>query len=84
MLSRPWVSSPPVPPMKSSQTQVVRFPEEDESMGEFSISFFGPDVDVCSFAFLIAGLENDYCYRCLVRVPLGLDDFHSFAGIHRN
>jgi hypothetical protein len=32
--------------MGSSQTQVVDFPEEDESIGEFSIAWFGPDVNV--------------------------------------
>jgi hypothetical protein len=51
MLTRPWVTSPPAPPIKSSQTQVVRFPEEDESMGEFSLTCFGPDVDVFPLRF---------------------------------
>ena len=32
--------------MKSSLSQVVEFPEDDESIGEFSITFFGPDVHV--------------------------------------
>jgi Zn-dependent M16 (insulinase) family peptidase len=43
---RPWVTSPVVPPLKSSQAKVVKFPEEDESIGEFSVTFFGPDVNV--------------------------------------
>jgi len=43
---RPWVTSPPVPCLKSSQSKVVEFPEEDESMGEFLFTCFGPEYDV--------------------------------------
>jgi Zn-dependent M16 (insulinase) family peptidase len=40
---RPWVDSPNPPALKESITQKVEFPEEDESSGEISIAFFGPD-----------------------------------------
>jgi hypothetical protein len=43
---RPWVTSPQAPPLKSSQSKVVEFPEEDESIGELTIYWFGPDVNV--------------------------------------
>lgn len=44
--ARPWVTSPPMSPLKSSQSKVVEFPEEDESIGEYVLSCFGPDVNV--------------------------------------
>ncbi|QDS67433.1 hypothetical protein FKW77_000317 [Venturia effusa] len=40
---RPWVDSQNPPALKESITQIVEFPEEDESTGEISIAFFGPD-----------------------------------------
>ncbi|KAF2405633.1 putative Zn2+-dependent endopeptidase [Trichodelitschia bisporula] len=40
---RPWVESTPAPPLKESIIQKVEFPEEDESSGEISITFVGPD-----------------------------------------
>jgi Zn-dependent M16 (insulinase) family peptidase len=43
---RPWVASPPVPPLKSSHSKVVTFPDEDESMGLFSFNCFGPEYEV--------------------------------------
>jgi Zn-dependent M16 (insulinase) family peptidase len=43
---RPWVTSPPVCPLKSSQSKVVEFPEEDESIGEYVLTCFGPDANV--------------------------------------
>jgi len=39
---RPWVDSKQVPPLQQSCTRVLEFPEEDESSGEITISFFGP------------------------------------------
>lgn len=39
---RPWVESTQTPPLKHSESQMVRFPDEDESMGEIMIHFFGP------------------------------------------
>lgn len=40
---RPWVDSRRAPMLKESVLQTVEFPEEDESAGEISIAFFGPD-----------------------------------------
>ncbi|KAL8857025.1 MAG: hypothetical protein Q9178_006430 [Gyalolechia marmorata] len=39
---RPWVESDPAPPLLKSTLEFVEFPEEDESSGEITISFFGP------------------------------------------
>ena len=41
--NRPWVDSKPAPPLEKSVTETVEFPEEDESSGEITISYFGPD-----------------------------------------
>jgi Zn-dependent M16 (insulinase) family peptidase len=40
---RPWVESKPTPPLTKSVIDIVEFPEEDESTGEISIAFIGPD-----------------------------------------
>jgi Zn-dependent M16 (insulinase) family peptidase len=40
---RPWVDSRRAPPLEESIIKTVEFPEEDESAGEISIAFFGPD-----------------------------------------
>ena len=42
---RPWVDSEPIPSLTNSVLETVEFPEEDESAGEISISFFGPNSD---------------------------------------
>lgn len=39
------MTSPAVPPLKVSISKVVEFPEEDESIGEFSVTCFGPDAN---------------------------------------
>ncbi|MCJ1281964.1 hypothetical protein MMC26_001287 [Xylographa opegraphella] len=39
---RPWVESPQPPPLKESTIDTIEFPEDDETSGEISISFFGP------------------------------------------
>ncbi|KAL9007095.1 MAG: hypothetical protein Q9188_000130 [Gyalolechia gomerana] len=39
---RPWVDSAPAPPLTKSVLETVEFPEEDESAGEITITFFGP------------------------------------------
>ena len=41
---RPWVYGRPTPPLELI-TEIVHFPEEDETMGEILISFFGPFYD---------------------------------------
>lgn len=40
---RPWTDSNPTKPLTETSVVRVEFPEEDESMGEISIAFFGPD-----------------------------------------
>ena len=40
---RPWVDSKQVPAPADSVTEVLDFPEADESMGEILISFLGPN-----------------------------------------
>ena len=39
---RPWIDSRQAPPLQKSIKEVVVFPEEDESSGQITISFFGP------------------------------------------
>jgi len=39
---RPWADSKPTPPLKETIVKRVQFPEEDESVGEVFIGFFGP------------------------------------------
>lgn len=40
--TRPWVESQPAPPLERSLLETVEFPEEDESSGEITVTFFGP------------------------------------------
>lgn len=42
---RPWVDSKPTPPLKQSIVERVEFPEQDESMGEILLGYFGPKYD---------------------------------------
>lgn len=42
---RPWVESNRTPPLEKSVVKTVEFPEEDESIGEILIGFFGPDTN---------------------------------------
>lgn len=46
LTERPWVDSPAVPALQKSQSILVEFPEEDESMGAFHVTYFGPDANV--------------------------------------
>ena len=39
---RPWIDSDTAQPLTKSVVETVEFPEEDESSGEITISFFGP------------------------------------------
>ncbi|KAL8673723.1 MAG: hypothetical protein Q9168_001884 [Polycauliona sp. 1 TL-2023] len=47
---RPWVESNPAPPLATSTLEFVEFPEEDESSGEITISFFGPSCNDLLYA----------------------------------
>lgn len=42
---RPWTESKRAPPLSKTTIETVKFPEEDESMGEVLVGFFGPDVN---------------------------------------
>lgn len=42
---RPWVESKRAPKLEKTTVETVHFPEEDESMGEVLVAFFGPDVN---------------------------------------
>ncbi|TKA21744.1 hypothetical protein B0A50_08750 [Salinomyces thailandicus] len=39
---RPWADSKPTPPLEKTIVKKVQFPEEDESVGEIVVGFFGP------------------------------------------
>ncbi|KAI0414168.1 Metalloenzyme, LuxS/M16 peptidase-like protein [Xylaria grammica] len=39
---RPWIESAQPPPLKETVIETVEFPEEDESVGDIVIAFFGP------------------------------------------
>lgn len=39
---RPWVDSKPTPKLKENRVETIRFPEEDESMGEITVGWLGP------------------------------------------
>ena len=43
--TRPWLESAPTPPLEKTIVETVDFPEEDESMGEVLLGFFGPKSD---------------------------------------
>ncbi|TDZ40042.1 Uncharacterized protein C8035_v004911 [Colletotrichum spinosum] len=40
---RPWIDSAQPPALKESVITTVEFPEEDESVGEITVAFFGPN-----------------------------------------
>lgn len=53
---RPWRESAQTPPLKEIIVERVEFPEEDESSGEITIAFLGPDLnDKISGRFDVAG-----------------------------
>jgi len=46
-MRRPWVTSPPIPPLECAVTTVVEFPEEEEnSPGQVNIVWRGPAYQV--------------------------------------
>jgi len=40
---RPWVESPQAPMLSETTIDTIQFPEEDESVGEISVAYMGPD-----------------------------------------
>ncbi len=49
---RPWIDSPQAPALQKSFTEIVKFPEEDESMGEISKPHFPAILFSCSNGLL--------------------------------
>lgn len=42
---RPWTESEPIQPLQETTVKKVKFPEEDESMGEIVVGYLGPPYD---------------------------------------
>ncbi|EMF10055.1 uncharacterized protein SEPMUDRAFT_158247 [Sphaerulina musiva SO2202] len=42
---RPWVDSTPTPKLAQTKVDTIKFPEEDESMGEVTVGYLGPKCD---------------------------------------
>jgi Zn-dependent M16 (insulinase) family peptidase len=79
---RPWLDSPQPPPLSKSISEVVEFPEEDESVGEISIRYFGPscnDLVHCKFLLSFSGLKlttTRYCTECFAHISCWLICLH--------
>lgn len=58
---RPWTESKQAPYLKETVVETVKFPEEDESMGEILVGFFGPD---CNDHLGCAALGIMLIYLC--------------------
>jgi len=59
---RPWVQSKRTPALKRTIVDTVKFPEDDESMGEILIGFLGPDCNDHLLGMCI-------CYMLIVPKP---------------
>jgi len=59
--TRPWVESKPTPALTKTIVDTVKFPEEDESMGEVLIGYLGPD---CNDAVASAAVSILLVYLC--------------------
>lgn len=59
--TRPWVDSKPTPPLTKTTVETVKFPEEDESMGEILVSFLGPSCNDHIAAAAVGVLLNYMC-----------------------
>ncbi|KAF7188172.1 hypothetical protein HII31_10457 [Pseudocercospora fuligena] len=42
---RPWVDSKPAPALTETKVDTIKFPEDDESMGEITVGYVGPKCD---------------------------------------
>lgn len=58
---RPFVDSPQPPPLKGTVVETVEFPEEDESIGEILVAFFGPS---CNDVLQSTALNILMTYLC--------------------
>ncbi|KAI8627623.1 Metalloenzyme, LuxS/M16 peptidase-like protein [Xylariaceae sp. FL1651] len=58
---RPWIESAQPPPIKETVIETVEFPEEDESVGDIVVAFFGPS---CTDAIDATALNVLLTYLC--------------------
>ncbi|KAK1835942.1 Metalloenzyme, LuxS/M16 peptidase-like protein [Podospora conica] len=58
---RPFVDSPQPPPLKETVVETVEFPEDDESIGEILVAFFGPS---CNDVLQTTALNILMTYLC--------------------
>ncbi|KJZ75005.1 hypothetical protein HIM_05491 [Hirsutella minnesotensis 3608] len=58
---RPWVESAQPPALKETTITTAEFPEEDESVGEILVGFFGPD---CTDLIATSALNVLLTYLC--------------------
>ncbi|KAI1658966.1 Metalloenzyme, LuxS/M16 peptidase-like protein [Daldinia decipiens] len=58
---RPWIESAQPPPLKKTIVETVEFPEEDESIGDMVVGFFGPS---CTDLIQSSGLTILLTYLC--------------------
>ena len=59
--TRPWTESRPTQPLEKTIVETVKFPEQDESMGEVVVGFLGPD---CNDHLACAALGILLIYLC--------------------
>lgn len=60
-LHRPWIDSAQPPALKETVVETVEFPEDDESIGEIVIGFFGPS---CTDVIATSALNILLTYLC--------------------
>lgn len=58
---RPWIESAQPPPLKETTVETVEFPEEDESVGDVVVAFFGPN---CTNVLETTALNVLLTYLC--------------------
>lgn len=58
---RPWIESAQPPPLEKTIVETVEFPEEDESIGDMVVGFFGPS---CTDIIQSSGLTILLTYLC--------------------
>jgi Zn-dependent M16 (insulinase) family peptidase len=57
---RPWVESTKAKPLEKTIVDTVEFPEDDESMGEITVAFFGPSCnDLVAGTYLSSVARKD-------------------------
>lgn len=86
--TRPWVDSKRTPALNKTIVDTVKFPEDDESMGEILIGFLGPDCNdhlqgkcpslvVFEFGANLCSVRSRYHAGLPVRIlSLGAREYH--------